>query len=118
MVHLPLRPGEWFPARRAASGKPVPFSRPRARSRHDSGHFRYDVAPPLHDDPVADSDIEFVDVVGVVERGSCDRRPAQEHRFEARILDSIKGKLGKIKAPDLLLKRISKILDDERKNTG
>ncbi len=43
---------------------------------------------------------------------------AQEHRFEARVLDSIKGKLGKIKAPDLLLKRISKVLDDERKNTG
>jgi mycothiol system anti-sigma-R factor len=43
---------------------------------------------------------------------------AREQRFEARVLESIKDKLGKIKAPDLLLKRISKILDEERKKTG
>ncbi len=41
---------------------------------------------------------------------------AAEHRFESRVLDSIKGKLGQIKAPDLLLKRISKALDEARKN--
>jgi anti-sigma factor (TIGR02949 family) len=40
---------------------------------------------------------------------------AAEHRFEARVLESIKGKLGKIKAPDLLLKRISKALDAARR---
>lgn len=43
---------------------------------------------------------------------------AQEHRFEARVLDSIKAKLAKIQVPSLLLERINKVLDDERKKTG
>ena len=43
---------------------------------------------------------------------------AAEHRFEGRVLDSIKSKLGKIKVPDLLLKRVAKALDEERKKAS
>lgn len=43
---------------------------------------------------------------------------AQEHRFEAGVLDSIKSKLRHLEAPDLLLKRLTKVLDEERKKTG
>lgn len=39
---------------------------------------------------------------------------AQEQRFEARVLDSIKSKLRHLSAPDLLVKRVSKILEQER----
>ncbi len=43
---------------------------------------------------------------------------AAEHRFEARVIDSIKAKLSQIKAPDLLLKRVAKALEQERNKTG
>lgn len=43
---------------------------------------------------------------------------AQEHRFESRVLDSIKAKLRRLDAPDLLIKRVGKILEDERKRAG
>lgn len=39
---------------------------------------------------------------------------AQEHRFESRLLEQIKQKLGQLKVPDLLVKRIAKLLDQER----
>lgn len=39
---------------------------------------------------------------------------AREHRFEARVLDRIRSKLGQIQAPDLLLRRVAKALDAER----
>lgn len=43
---------------------------------------------------------------------------AQEQRFEARVIDTIKGKLRQLKAPDLLLKRVAKVLEQERKRVG
>ena len=43
---------------------------------------------------------------------------AQEQRLEVRVLDSIKAKLRQLEVPDLLLKRISKALEDERKRAG
>ncbi len=39
---------------------------------------------------------------------------AREHQFEARVLDGIKAKLRQLKAPDLLLRRVAKILEEER----
>jgi anti-sigma factor (TIGR02949 family) len=39
---------------------------------------------------------------------------AQEHRFEARVIAGVKAKLGRINAPDHLLKRIATALEAER----
>jgi len=43
---------------------------------------------------------------------------AREHRFERRVLDSIKDRLQRLEAPDLLLKRVAKIIEDEKKRAG
>jgi anti-sigma factor (TIGR02949 family) len=43
---------------------------------------------------------------------------AQEQRFEARVLETIRGKLRHLQAPDLLIKRVAKILEQERKRAG
>jgi anti-sigma factor (TIGR02949 family) len=39
---------------------------------------------------------------------------AREHRFEAGILDGIKAKLRHLQAPDALVRRVTKLLDEER----
>ena len=39
---------------------------------------------------------------------------AREHRFEARVIDSIRGKLTQLGAPDLLVKRVARLLEDEK----
>ncbi len=43
---------------------------------------------------------------------------AQEYRFEGRVLEMIRDKLGKIQAPDRLLQRVRQLLDEERRNPG
>ena len=39
---------------------------------------------------------------------------AREHRFEAGVLDGIKAKLRHLQAPDQLVRRVAKLLEDER----
>ncbi|MFN0179676.1 MAG: anti-sigma factor family protein [Gemmatimonadales bacterium] len=41
---------------------------------------------------------------------------AQEHRFEARVIAEVKAKLGRINAPDLLVRRIATALEAERQS--
>lgn len=43
---------------------------------------------------------------------------AREHRFEARVIDDVKAKLGRIKAPERLLQRVAKALEAERNLPG
>ncbi|MSR03132.1 MAG: hypothetical protein EXR94_10420 [Gemmatimonadetes bacterium] len=43
---------------------------------------------------------------------------AQEYRFEGRVLEIIRGKLGKIQVPDRLLQRVRHVLDEERRKPG
>lgn len=37
---------------------------------------------------------------------------ASEHRFERRVLDDVRAKLGRIKAPHGLLQRVRQVLED------
>ncbi len=71
-----------------------------------------------HLDDYLDRELSEAEMRLVAEHLDTCAQCAREHRFEARVLDSIRGKLGKIKVPDLLLKRISMVLDEERKKTG
>ena len=37
---------------------------------------------------------------------------AREHRFESRVIDSVRSKLQRLQAPDTLLRRVGKLLSD------
>ncbi len=43
---------------------------------------------------------------------------AAEQQFEARVLESIKAKLAQIQAPDGLIRRVGRILEEERKRAS
>jgi anti-sigma factor (TIGR02949 family) len=40
---------------------------------------------------------------------------AREHRFEAGVLEAIKAKLRHLQAPEPLVRRVTKLLEEERK---
>lgn len=43
---------------------------------------------------------------------------AREHRFESRVIDSIRAKLSHLKAPETLVGRVSRLLEEERRRSG
>ena len=40
---------------------------------------------------------------------------AREHRFESGVLSSIRGKLGHLRAPETVMQRVTKLLEEERR---
>jgi len=41
---------------------------------------------------------------------------AREHAFEARVLDGVSQKLGRIRAPETLVRGVKAIIDEERRH--